>query len=74
MSDKEKAEKQDASTHQGASGSPILLAFIQYGSRPVAVVLVAILLLIWLSSVREPIIRLLDQTEELTFGDFVVKL
>jgi hypothetical protein len=55
------------------AGNEVLLAFIQYGSRPVAILFIGLLLIIWLFTVREPLFGLLENAQ-LKYGLFEVKL
>jgi hypothetical protein len=52
----------------------VLLALIEYGSRPAAILLIGVFVVLWLFSVREPLFQLLGQAQELKIGSFEVQL
>jgi hypothetical protein len=54
--------------------SPILLALIEHGSRPAALVLVGLLGMVWLFSMRQPLLDLIGQVTTLKIGSFEVQL
>jgi len=54
-----------------ATKRELLLAFIEYGSRPTAFVLIAVLILAGFLAVKQPLFELLGRTNELKLGEWI---
>lgn len=62
-------------TNQTEKDKPyILLALIEHGSRPIAYVILGLFLIIFLFQIKEPFLDLLQNTEEVKYGSFAMRL
>src|SRR6516165_7336569 len=52
----------------------IILAVIEYASRPLATVFVGLFLVVWLFFMRGPLLQLLANTESVKIGSFEIQL
>ena len=73
------ADKDPQPQGKGDAGKPsgrheLLLAFLQHGSRPLALAFIGLLVVCWLFTVREPAFEMLGQAQKLKVGSFEVEL
>jgi hypothetical protein len=52
----------------------VLLALIEHGSRPVAILVIGLCIITWLFFARGPLLQLLSETEAFKFGSFEMRL
>jgi hypothetical protein len=75
MSEKQPPREEEATHKRSTEGkSDILLALIEHGSRPAAMALVGLFVILWLFSAKDPLFGLLRQAETLKFGAFEIEL
>src|SRR5262245_53037383 len=75
MSDPENSAQQPSTNpREQKPNNELRLALIQHGSRPAAIVFVAVLVVIWLFPMRERFFSLLGHAEELKLGSFSLRL
>ena len=52
----------------------VRLALIEHGSRPLAILLIGVGILLWLTWVRDPLFEVLNRTQDLKFGSFELRI
>lgn len=70
----EPASAAEARPRDNGSRKELVLALIEHGCRPAAIVLVGLLVFLWLVSVKDPLLGLLDRTQELKVGGFSIRI
>jgi len=52
----------------------VRLALIEHGSRPLAILLIGVGILLWLTWVRDPLFEVLNRTQGVKFGSFELRI
>jgi hypothetical protein len=75
MSDNESSsERKEAEPKTSDVKTAVLLALIEHGSRPVAILLLGLFLIMWLFTARRPLFELLSDAQRLKVGSFELQL
>lgn len=67
-------QKEKASTEKQDRQLTLLLALIEHGSRPLAILLVGLAVVAWLAWAKEPLFTFLNRTQALKFGSFELQI
>jgi hypothetical protein len=67
-------QKQKASTEGQDPKLALLLALIEHGSRPLAILLVGLAIVAWLTWAKEPLFQFLNRTQNLKLGSFELQI
>jgi len=67
-------QKEKPSTEKPDRQLTLLIALIEHGSRPLAILLVGLAVVAWLAWAKEPLFVFLNRTQALKFGSFELQI